>query len=79
MNYVQMYVVDRSAGQYYRLFELSVCSCSNDNLLEQMCKNLSPTKTRRGNCLVLPHTGYALDLQYSNVCRPMCATVSLNF
>ena len=25
-----------------------------------MCKNLSPTKTRRGNCLVLPHTGYAL-------------------
>ena len=29
--------------------------------LEEMCKNLSPTKTRRGNCLVLPHTGYALD------------------
>jgi len=25
-----------------------------------MCKNLSPTKTRRGICLVLPHTGYAL-------------------
>jgi len=22
-----------------------------------MCKNLSPTKTRRGNCLILPHTG----------------------
>jgi len=28
--------------------------------VEQMCKNLSLTKTRRGNCLVLPHTGYAL-------------------
>jgi len=28
--------------------------------VEQMCKNLSPTKTRRGICLVLPHTGYAL-------------------
>jgi len=28
--------------------------------MEQMCKNLSPTKTRRGSCLVLPHTGYAL-------------------
>jgi len=26
-----------------------------------MCKNLSPTKTRRGNCLILPHTGYALE------------------
>ena len=25
-----------------------------------MCKNLSPTKTRRGNCLVLPHSGYDL-------------------
>ena len=31
-----------------------------------MCKNLSPTKTRRGNCLVLPHTGYALAV-YNNV------------
>ena len=30
-------------------------------IVEQMCKNLSPTKTRRGNCLVFPHTGYALD------------------
>jgi len=29
-------------------------------IVEQICKNLSPTKTRRGNCLVLPHTGYAL-------------------
>jgi len=28
-----------------------------------MYKNLSPTKTRRGNCLVLPHTGYALGRQ----------------
>jgi len=23
-----------------------------------------PTKTRRGNCLVLPHTGYALAIHY---------------
>jgi len=29
-------------------------------IVEQMCKNFSPTKTRRGNCLVLPHTGYVL-------------------
>jgi len=29
-----------------------------------MCKNLSPTKTRRGNCLVLPHTGYALEYDH---------------
>ena len=29
-------------------------------IVEQMCKNLSPTKTRRGICLVLPHTGYAV-------------------
>ena len=33
-------------------------------IVEQMCKNLSPTKTRRCNCLVLPHTGYALDGRY---------------
>ena len=33
-----------------------------------MCKKLSPTKTKRGNCLVLPHTGYALGL------RPVCST-----
>jgi len=29
-----------------------------------MCKNLSLTKTRRGNCLVLPHTGYALGQEW---------------
>ena len=33
-----------------------------------MCKKLLPTKTKRGNCLVLPHTGYALGL------RPVCST-----
>ena len=33
-------------------------------IVEQMCKNLSPTKTRRGNCLVLPHTGYALEYDH---------------
>ena len=26
-----------------------------------MQKFAAATKTRRGNCLVLPHTGYALD------------------
>ena len=39
-----------------------------------MCKNLSPTKTRRGNCLVLPHTGYILGDEWG-LPLPSCQSV----
>jgi len=58
-------------------FELSNGSCSNDNLVEQMCKKLLPTKTRRGNCLVLPHTGYALGHRAQIRCPGGCPGVPL--
>jgi len=63
-NLCDAYVATRNI-EIYCIFNFSVATSilikiDVSLIVEQMCKNLSP-KTRRGNCLVLPHTGYALD------------------